>query len=60
MHGYIAFFRGRQVTVHAASSYEAQQIAAKKFNARKSWEVTVVLADVNGKQVVHSPATLPI
>ena len=43
---YVAFYRGRQLTVEAETSYAAQQKAAVLFKARKSHEVTVVLADV--------------
>lgn len=46
MRTYVAFYRGRQITVSADSSYAAQQLAAAEFRARKSWEVTVMLADV--------------
>jgi hypothetical protein len=46
MRTYVAFYKGRQLTVQAESSYKAQQQAAAKFRARKSYEVTVVLADV--------------
>ena len=53
MRPYIAFYRGRQLQVEAGSSYDAQLIAAKLFKARKSYEVTVMLADVE-----HSPAVL--
>lgn len=46
MRTYIAFYRGKQHQLSAASSYQAQQQAAEYFRARRSWEVTVVLADV--------------
>lgn len=46
MRPYIAFYKGKQLQVEAASSYEAQQKAAKLFKAKKSYEVTVMLADV--------------
>jgi hypothetical protein len=54
MNGYIAFYRGKQIEVHAATSYEAQQKAAATFKARKSYEVTVVLAERDGQQVTHN------
>lgn len=54
MNGYIAFFRGKQIEVHAQTSYEAQQKAAQLFKARKAYEVTVVLAERDGQQVEHS------
>jgi hypothetical protein len=54
MNGYIAFYRGKQLEVLADSSYAAQQKAAAMFKARKAYEVTVVLAERDGHQVVHS------
>jgi hypothetical protein len=56
MNGYIAFYRGRKAEVHADTAYEAQQKAAALFKARKSYEVTVVLAEKNGQQVTHNPS----
>lgn len=46
MRTYVAFYRGKQTQVQAESSYQAQLNAAAFFKARKSYEVTVVLADV--------------
>lgn len=43
---YIAFYRGKQIEIHANSSYEAQQKAAKEFKAKKAYDITVMLADV--------------
>jgi len=43
---YIAFYKGKQKEVWASSSYAAQQVAAQAFNAKKSYEVTVMLADI--------------
>lgn len=53
MNGYIAFYRGKQLEVFADSSYAAQQKAAALFRARKAYEVTVMLAELDGKQVAH-------
>jgi hypothetical protein len=53
MRPYIAFYRGRQLQVEAESSYQAQTIAAGLFKARRSYDVTVMLADVK-----HNPAVL--
>lgn len=55
MNGYKAFYKGRQIEVMADTSYEAQTKAAKEFKARKSYDVTVVLCEFNGEQVVHTP-----
>jgi len=54
--GYIAFYRGKQMEVHADTSYEAQKKAATAFKARKSYDVSVVLAELDGKQVIYSPS----
>ena len=53
--GYIAFYKGKKMEVYADTSYHAQQKAAQAFGAKKSYEVTVVLAEKNGEQVVHKP-----
>ena len=53
MNGYIAFYKGKKLEVYASSSYEAQQKAAALFKARKSYEVTVMLAEKDGQQVTH-------
>ncbi len=58
MNGYIAFYRGKQIEVHAETSYDAQKKAAAQFKAKKSYEVTVVLAEKDGKPVVHSTTIL--
>lgn len=56
MNGYICFYRGKKLEVHAETSYAAQEQAALKFKAKKSWEVTVVLAErADGSEVTHTP-----
>jgi hypothetical protein len=55
MNGYKCFYRGKTCEVYADSSYEAQQKAALVFKAKKSYEVTVVLCEKAGEQVVHTP-----
>ena len=51
--GYIARYKNKRVEVMADTQYEAQQMAAKHFRARKPYEVTVMLAELGGKQVTH-------
>jgi len=46
MRTYVAFYRGQKMVVMAATSYAAQLAAAKAFKAKKSYDVAVVLADV--------------
>ncbi|MHB1641388.1 MAG: hypothetical protein ACYCS8_01850 [Acidithiobacillus sp.] len=55
MNGYKAFYKNRQCEVMADSSYEAQKKAAVILKAKKSYEVTVVLCEKSGEQVVHAP-----
>lgn len=55
MNGYIAFYRGRKIEVYAETSFEAQTKAAAEFKAKKSYEVTVMLCEKAGEQVVHAP-----
>ena len=54
MNGYMAFFRGKQHEVWANSSLEAQEMAAAFFKARKSYQVSVVLCEKDGEQIVHT------
>ena len=51
--GYIAFYKGKKMEVYADSSFQAREKAAKSFKARKSYDVNVVLAEKDGKQVTH-------
>jgi hypothetical protein len=52
--GYVAFYKGKRIEVYADTMYEAQLKAAKIFNAKKSYDVNVVLAEVGGKQYINS------
>lgn len=54
--GYICFYRGQRKDVFADTSYEAQQIAAGLFKAKKSYDVNVMLAEKGGKPVAHVPS----
>jgi len=52
MNGYIALYKGKQIEVYANTSYEAQQKASAQFKAKKSYEVSVYLCELQGKQVI--------
>ncbi len=54
-YGYVAFWRGKRTEVYANTSLEARDLAAKKFGAKKAYEVNVVLAEKDGKPVIHTP-----
>lgn len=58
MNGYKAFYRNKSVDVYADTSYQAWQKAVAQFKAKKYWEVTVVLCEKNGEQIVQSTAAL--
>jgi serine/threonine-protein kinase RIO1 len=55
LNGYKAFYKGKTAEVYAETSFKAQEAAAKIFRAKKSYEVTVVLCEKAGEQVVHAP-----
>jgi hypothetical protein len=55
MNGYICMYKGKRIEVMANTTYEAQKIAASKLKVKKSYEVIVMLAEKNGKQVIHTP-----
>lgn len=54
LNGYIAMYKGKKKDVYAETSYKAQQKAAEFFKAKKAWEITVILCEVNEKEVIHT------
>ena len=59
MNGYIAFWKGKRIEVHAETSYKAQQQAAKVFGKyARSYDITIVLAEKDGQPVIHSTTSL--
>jgi hypothetical protein len=55
MNGYKAFYKNKEIDVYAVTSYQAQQLAAAQFKAKKAWEITVVLCEKAGAPVIHTP-----
>ena len=60
MNGYICFYKGKQFEIFADTPYEAQkQVEAqirKTSRAKvKGYEISVILAEKDGKQVTHTP-----
>ena len=55
MNGYVCFYKSKRIEVIANTTYEAQQEAATIFKAKKSYQVSVGLAENNGDQVTHKP-----
>lgn len=58
MNGYKAFYRGKNIEVYDETSLKARDQAAKIFKAKKAHEVTVMLCERDGEQVVHSTSTI--
>lgn len=58
MNGYIGFYKGKKFEVYAETTLEAQQKIAKEQRIKKSYEITVVLCEKDGRQVVHDPSVL--
>lgn len=54
MNGYKCFYKGKTVEVYAETSREAQMKAAIALKAKKHYEVTAVLCEMKGEQVVQS------
>ncbi len=54
MNGYVCFYKGKRVEVYADTSYAAQQKAAAMLKAKKSYEVTVMLAEKGGEVYEHT------
>lgn len=55
LNGYIGYYKGKQFETRAKSSYDAQQQIAKEHNIKKSYEITIVLAEKGGEPVTHKP-----
>ena len=51
MNGYLCFWRGKKIEVHADTSYAAQLKAAAIFKAKKSYEVHTTLVELRGVPV---------
>lgn len=55
MNGYIGFYKGKRYEVEAETSFQAQCKIADKHRIKKRYEITMVLAEKDGEQVVHKP-----
>ena len=58
MNGYICFWKNKRIEVYAETTYAAQKEAAKILKVKRSYEITVVLAEKGGEQVIHSTSEL--
>jgi hypothetical protein len=55
MSGYVGFHKGRRYEVEAISSYQAQKKIAEMGKIKRPHEIAVILAEDDGKQVIHKP-----
>lgn len=60
MNGYVCFYNSKRIELQAKDLWDAKQKAVAQFKAPRSKQhlVSVVLAEKDGKPVVHNPATL--
>lgn len=58
--GYICFYNGKQIEVHADTLFAAKEEAVRRFKPPKSKQhmVHCHLAEKDGKAVIHDPASL--
>ena len=59
MNGYEGFWNGQELEVKAETSYKAQTLLVPMFQAKtrkkvKSYDITVVLCEKAGEQIVHT------
>lgn len=56
MNGYVCFYNDKRIEVYANTTYEAQMLAAKqlKVKDKNQYKITVVLAEKNGEEVIHT------
>ena len=52
--GYVCFYKGKRYEVYAETSYEAQVRCACENKIRRRQDITVILAEKGGEQVVHT------
>lgn len=58
MNGYVAIWKSKRAEVHANTAYEAQGKALVIFKGAHPWDISIVLAEKDGKQVTHSTVSL--
>ena len=60
MNTYGAIYKGKELSIEAGTTYQAQQIAQEILQrgtrkAVKGYEITVMLTHLNGVEYVHTP-----
>ena len=51
MNTYAALYKSKIIEVHAKSSYDAQKYAALVFKAKKTYDVSVYLTEIEGTPI---------
>jgi hypothetical protein len=54
--GYICFHKNKQYEIYAGSTFEAQKKCAAQNHIKKGYEISVILAEKDGKPVIHIPS----
>lgn len=55
---YLCYYKGKDVTVKAATTLAAQKLAAPLLKAKRLYEITVKLACLGEHPYVHATASL--
>ena len=55
MNKYKVFYKDNSDTVEANTTLEARDIYAKEHNINKVWDITPMLIEKDGQEIVHKP-----
>ena len=55
MNKYVCMYKGKEIVIEAPTMFEAQVKGAIAFKEKHTWKVITVLAEKDGKEVVHQP-----
>jgi len=58
MNTYMAFYKKKKIEVKAHTSYDAQMRAAREFNAKKSYEVAIVLTETENRTIPFNTSVI--
>jgi superfamily II DNA/RNA helicase len=53
--GYVGFYKGKRFETYANTTFEAQKKMAQEHGIKNSYDISVMLAEVDGKTVIHRP-----
>lgn len=54
MNKYKCFYKNKTIEVEAETTFNAQKLAQSFFKAKKAWEVSVILVEKDGKEIIQS------